>query len=60
MKKKDDIIAEVRKYREQHAKKFKYDLKKIFSDFKQSEQQRITPKYKVAETGSQYSVKKGK
>jgi len=56
--KKDAIVAEVRKYREQHAKKFNYDLKKIFADFKESEKKRLEGKYRVAEESAPYIVKK--
>lgn len=34
---KDSIVEEVRKVREAHASKFKYDLHAIFDDFKKQE-----------------------
>lgn len=34
---KDPIVAEVRKIRDEHAKKFKYDLHAICEDIKQKE-----------------------
>ena len=35
--KKDPIVEEVRKIREDHAKKFNYDLKRICKDLKEKE-----------------------
>ena len=34
----DPIVAEVRKARQEHAKKFGYDLKAIYDDLKSTEQ----------------------
>lgn len=34
---KDPLVEEVRKIRDQQAKKFKYDLKEIFKDLKKAE-----------------------
>jgi hypothetical protein len=34
---KDTIIEELHKFREEHAKKFNYDLKAIFDDLKKQE-----------------------
>ena len=56
--KKDPIVEEVRKFRDEHAKKFKYDLKKIFVDHKESEKKRKESQGKVAESTAQYSVKR--
>jgi hypothetical protein len=33
----DEIVEEVRKYREQHASKFNYDIDKIYQDLKEKE-----------------------
>lgn len=33
----DPIVDEIRKYREEHAKKFNYDLRAIFEDLKKME-----------------------
>ncbi|WP_446011573.1 hypothetical protein [Candidatus Electrothrix sp.] len=35
---KDAIIEELHKIRQQHARKFGYDLRKIFTDLKQQEE----------------------
>jgi uncharacterized coiled-coil DUF342 family protein len=35
--KRDEIVEEVRKYREQHASKFNFDLKEICRDLKEKE-----------------------
>ncbi len=48
---KDPIVEEVRKYREAHAKKFNYDLKRICQDLKEKEKKypnrlvSLPPKY---------------
>ncbi len=48
---KDEIIAELRKYREEHAAKFNYDSEKIYRDLKDKEIQnkgkKVTLKSKV-------------
>ena len=56
--KKDPIVEEVRKQRERHARRFKYDLKKIVEDYKESEQQRTGKNKRVAEPPASYSAKK--
>ncbi len=33
----DEIIAEIRKYRQEHAASFGYDVKKIYADLKAKE-----------------------
>ncbi len=54
---KDEIVEEIRKYRDQHARKFDYDLKKICSDLKEKEKKygnrvvTLPPKYHMKETG---------
>ncbi len=58
--KKDPIVEEVRKQREAHAKKFKFDLKKIYNDFKESETKRSVGKYRIAEPSAKYSSRKKK
>lgn len=35
----DEIVSEIRRIRDEHAKKFDYDLKRIFEDFKRREQE---------------------
>jgi hypothetical protein len=40
MERKDKIIEEIRKIREEHAAKFNYDLDVIYKDLKQKETQR--------------------
>jgi hypothetical protein len=39
MNQKDEIVEEVRKARDAYAAQFDYDLKRIFEDLKQKEQQ---------------------
>ncbi len=56
--KKDPIVEKVRKQREAHAKKFGYDLKKIYRDFKESEIKRNAGKYRIAEPSADYSSRK--
>lgn len=56
--KKDPIVEEVRKQRDAHAKKFGYDLKKIYRDFKESETKRNAGKYNIAEPPIDYSSRK--
>ena len=34
----DPIVEEVRRYREEHAKKFNYDLKAIFADIQKQQE----------------------
>ncbi len=52
MKKKDPIVEEIRQYRDAHARKFNYDLKKICKDLKEKEKSygdrvvTLPPKYK--------------
>jgi len=36
---KDPIVEEIHQFREEHAKRFNYDLKAIFEDFKAQERQ---------------------
>jgi hypothetical protein len=48
MKKSDPIIQEVRKARNQHAKKFGYKLRDICADLKKIEKQSGHPIVKVA------------
>lgn len=36
----DPIVTEIRRFRQQHAESFDYDLRRIFDDLKQSEQRR--------------------
>jgi hypothetical protein len=56
--KKDPIVEEVRKFREAHARKFNYDLKRICKDLKEKEKNygnrvvSLPPKYYVKATGS--------
>ncbi len=55
--KTDKIVEEVRKYRDQHAGKFNYDLKEICRDLKEKEknyENRVVsfpPKHHLKETG---------
>ena len=55
--KKDPIVEEVRKFREAHARKFNYDLKKICQDLKEKEKKygnrvvSLLPKYYLKATG---------
>ena len=55
--KRDAIVDEVRKYREDHASKFNYDLKKICRDLKEKEKNykdrvvSLPAKYYLKETG---------
>ncbi len=50
---KDPIVEEVRKFREAHARKFNYDLKRICKDLKEKEKKYsnkivfLPPKYYV-------------
>ncbi|AFY60409.1 hypothetical protein [Synechococcus sp. PCC 6312] len=37
MYKKDEIVAEIHKYREEYAKSFNYDLQAIFKDLKRKQ-----------------------
>ena len=58
MKRKDNIIEEVRKIREEHAAKFNYALDAIYRDLKQGEMRRghkvvsLSPKPFFKKTGS--------
>ncbi len=55
--KKDPIVEEVRKFRETHARKYNYDLKKICQDLKEKEKKygnrvvSLIPKYYLKATG---------
>ncbi len=55
--KRDPIVEEVRKNREDHARKFNYDLKKICRDLKEKEKNygdrvvSLPPKNYLKETG---------
>jgi hypothetical protein len=55
--KKDEIVEEVRKYREGHASKFDYNLKKICRDLKEKEKSHgnrivsLPAKYHLKKTG---------
>jgi len=62
----DPIVAEVRRIREEHAAKFKYDLEAIFADLQKREAEsdatfmsfpakRIKPVVKKPVTGSQHT-----
>jgi hypothetical protein len=55
--KTDPIVEELHKHREQHAKKFNKDLKKIVADYKRSEEERVASRKKVAESTARYSSK---
>jgi len=54
---RDTIVEEVRKKREDHASKFNFDLKKICRDLKEKEKKygnrvvSLPPKYYLKETG---------
>ena len=56
--KKDPFVEEVRKFREAHASKFNYDLKRICKDLKEKEKNygnrvvSLPPKYYLKATGS--------
>lgn len=58
MERKDKIVEEVRKIREEHAAKFNYDLDSIYRDLKQAENRRgckvvsLSPKPYYKKTGS--------
>ncbi len=58
---KDEIVDEVRKYREEHASTFNYDLKKICRDLKEKEKAygdkvvSLPPKPFLKETGEKLS-----
>lgn len=54
----DPIVDEVRKFREEHAKKFNYDLRAIYEDF--IEQERLSGRRFVSyalESGNQLELK---
>ncbi len=40
----DPIVDEIRKYRNEHAQKFDYDIDRIFDDLKKSEEERLNQK----------------
>ncbi|MCX6591824.1 MAG: hypothetical protein NTZ56_09890 [Acidobacteria bacterium] len=40
----DPIVEEIRRYREEHAARFNYDLDLIFADFKRLEAERNWPR----------------
>ncbi|MBC8205654.1 MAG: hypothetical protein ISR85_00790 [Kiritimatiellales bacterium] len=37
----DPIVEEIRKYRDEHARKFNYDLSRICEDFRQHREERL-------------------
>ena len=37
---RDDVVREIRTYREAYAKRFGYDLRAMYQDFKEKERQR--------------------
>ena len=39
---KDEIVEEVKKHRDAHARKFNYDIKKIYGDLKKKEELNAT------------------
>ena len=41
---KDPIVEEIRRYREEHAAQFNYDLAAIFADLRRSEAERDWPR----------------
>ena len=45
----DPIVEEVRKYRLQYVKKFKFDLSSIFADLKKKEKLRAEQGWKIVE-----------
>lgn len=45
----DPIVSEVRRLRDEHAKSFGYDLRRIFADLKRSEEHRDTGKSPMLE-----------
>jgi len=40
----DEIVEEVRKYRDEHASKFGYDINRIFQDLKEKEKKNTNKK----------------
>lgn len=55
----DPIVEEVRKYRDEHARKFHYDIDRIYEDLKSSEEQR-RQQNSVREEKVKYSYAKEK
>lgn len=52
----DEIVEEIRKIRDEHAKKFNYDLKAIYQDLKEEEKKSplkfvVPPRRKKRQTG---------
>lgn len=56
----DPIVAEVRKQRERYAKKFGYDLDRIFADLKKSEKERLASESRTNSAAKSSRVRKVK
>ncbi len=54
----DPIVEEVRKFRLQYVKKFKYDLSSIFADLKKNEELRAQQGWEIVELPLHSQTKK--